>query len=173
VISTSVQGGLTGTWTVPQRVNLPEDRAGFTPAIKVNALGQVGVDYYSLRHPDLGPDVWPVERYIRISSGPGVVSAPSGGGAPIATFDFNQPTHVAGPFNMLMAPNAGGYFTGDYEGMAIDRDGKSFHTFFAQTNCDSTNCPAVATPTGVLTDTKTSSPPDPFDVYSNRYFKNG
>ena len=74
---------------------------------------------------------------------------------------------------MLMAPSAGGYFTGDYEGMAIDRDGKSFHTFFAQPNCDSTNCPAVATPTGILPAGKTSGAQDPFDVYSNRYFKNG
>jgi hypothetical protein len=62
--------------------------------------------------------------------------------------------------------------------MAIDRDGKSFHSFFASTNCDTTNCPAVgypAPPTGtfVATGEKTSSPPDPFDVYSNQYYKQG
>ena len=172
VISTSVQGGLTGTWTVPQRVNLPEDRAGFTPGIKVNALSQVGVDYYSLRHPDLGPDVWPIDRYLRISDGPAVVSSPQPGQRPVATFSFNTPTHVTGPFNLLMAPFAGGYFTGDYESMVIDRDGRSFHTYYAQMNCDTTNCPAVGTPTGAPVP-KASSPPDPMDIYTNKYFKNG
>jgi hypothetical protein len=141
VISTSVGDGLTATWTAPQRVNLPEDRAGFTPGIKVNAFGQVGVDYYRLRHPDLGPDVWPIDRYLRISSGPAVVSTTTSG--PTATFDFDQPTHVTGPFNMLMAPDAGGFFVGDYEAIAIDRDGRRFHTYYSQMNCDTTNCPAV------------------------------
>jgi hypothetical protein len=96
----------------------------------------------------------------------------------VATIDFNTPTRDAGPFNMLMAPFAGGYFTGDYEGMAIDRDGKSFHTFFTSQNCDTTNCPAVGYPapdTGTTTATGagTSSPPDPMDVYSNQYYKGG
>ena len=90
----------------------------------------------------------------------------------MATFSFNTPTHVTGPFNMLMAPFAGGYFTGDYESMLIDRDGKSFHTYYAQMNCDTTNCPAVGTPTGAPVP-KASSPPDPMDVYTNKYFNNG
>jgi hypothetical protein len=178
LVSTSVQGGLTGTWTVPQRIDLPADRAGFTPGIKVNDRGQLGVDYYSLRHPDLGPDVWPVDRYLRISDGPAVVSTPTPGQAPVAAIDFDTPTHVTGPFNMLMAPDAGGFFVGDYESMVIDRDGRRFHTYFAQTNCDTTNCPAVgyaAPATGTFTPPagKTSSPPDPMDVYTNKYFSNG
>src|SRR5919204_289318 len=101
VFSTSVQGGLTGTWTVPQRVNLPDDRAAFTPGVKVNALGQLGIDYYSLRHPDGQPDVWPVDRYLRISTGPAIVSpAKPGQTGPTASIDFNTPTHVTGPFNL-------------------------------------------------------------------------
>jgi hypothetical protein len=170
VVSTSVGAGLTGTWTPPQKVNLPEDRAGFTPGIKVNALGQLGIDYYSLRHPDDGPDVWPINRYLRITSGPAVVDT----SGPTATFDFNQPTHVAGPFNMLMAPEAGGFFVGDYESMAIDADGRRFHTFFAQPNCDTTNCPAVGVPAPETGETVAPGPKqDPFDVYTNKYFKNG
>jgi hypothetical protein len=173
VFSTSVQGGLTGTWTVPQRVNLPDDRAAFTPGVKVNALGQLGVDYYSLRHPDGQPDVWPIDRYLRISTGPAIVSPPQPGGVLTASIDFNTPTHVTGPFNLYMAPFAGAWFVGDYESMAIDRDGRSFHTFYAQTNCDTTNCPAVGNPTGAPVPRKSSSPPDPVDVYTNSYFKNG
>jgi len=168
VISTSPPGqGLSGTWTPPQRVNLPEDRAGFTPGIKVNALGQGGVDYYSRRHRGNQPGVWPIVRYIRMSDGPAVIGA-----GPVATFSFTTPTHDAGPFNLLMAPNAGGFFVGDYESMTIDQDGRSFHTFFAQDNCDTTNCPSVGNPTGAP-EPNTSSPPDPFDVYTNQYLKNG
>jgi hypothetical protein len=117
--------------------------------------------------------VWPVERYLRISSGPAVVSTPTTG-QPTATIDFNTPTHVTGPFNMYMAPNAGGWFVGDYESMAIDRDGKSFHTFYAQTTCDTTNCPSVsfeAPATGTFTPPDTGQ--DNFDVYTNSYYKNG
>jgi hypothetical protein len=40
LFTTSVASGLTGTWTAPQRVDLPEDRAGFTPGIKVNDPGR-------------------------------------------------------------------------------------------------------------------------------------
>jgi hypothetical protein len=171
LFTTSVGGGLTGTWTVPQAVNLPQDRAGFTPGIKVNDLGQLAIDYYSLRHPDLGPDVWPVERYLRDTSGPAAVSTPSPGAQPVATVTFNTPTHVAGPFNMLAAPNAGGYFVGDYESMTIDRDGKSFHTFYSSTNCDDVNCTAPFNPTGAPEPSK--APPDPMDVYTAPYFKLG
>ena len=170
LFSTSVAGGLTGTWTVPQRVDLASDRAGFTPGIKVNDLGQLGIDYYSLDHPQLGPDVWPVDRFIRISSGPAVVSTATTG-QPTASITFTTPTHVGGPFNMLAAPNAGGFFTGDYEGMAIDRDGKSFHTFFTAVNCDDTNCTAPFNPTGAPQDSK--APPDPMDVYTAAYYKAG
>ena len=171
LFSTSVAGGLTGTWTVPQRVNLPSDRAGFTPGIKVNDLGQLGIDYYSLDHPQLGPDVWPVDRFIRISTGPALVSTPTPGSQPTASIGFTTPTHDGGPFNMLAAPNAGGYFVGDYEGMAIDRDGKSFHSFFASTNCDDVNCTAPFNPTGAPMDSK--APPDPMDVYTAKYYKAG
>jgi hypothetical protein len=177
LFTTSVQGGLTGTWTVPQKVDLPRDRAAFTPGIRVNALGQLGIDYYSLRHPDGQPDVWPVDRYLRISSGPALVSQPAPGQTPVASIDFNTPTHVTGPFNMYMAPEAGGFFVGDYESLTIDRDGRSFHTYYAQTNCDSTQCPSVGSPTGEQQQNppgpNTSSPPDPMDIYTNSYFKNG
>ena len=55
-----------------------------------------------------------------------------------ATQDCTNPsswtseTHVAGPFDMETAPNAGGLFVGDYEGLA--RAGNSFVAFFAMAN---------------------------------------
>jgi hypothetical protein len=171
LFSTSVGKGLTGTWTVPQPVNVPSDIGAFTMAIKVNKLSQVGIDYYSLDQPQLGPNVWPVDRFLRISTGPAFVSTPTNGGQPTASITFTTPIHVGGPFNMLAAPNAGGFFTGDYEGMEIDRDGKSFHTFFASTNCDDTNCTAPSNPTGAPEPSK--APPDPMDVYTAAYYRAG
>jgi hypothetical protein len=77
---------------------------------------------------------------------------------------------------MYMTPNAGGWFVGDYESMVIDRDGRRFHTYYAQSNCDTTNCPPEGTPapeTGTVVPAPAkSSPPDPVDVYTNKYFKN-
>jgi hypothetical protein len=99
------------------------------------------------------------------------VSIPQPGAQPVASVSFTTPTHDGGPFNMLAAPNAGGFFTGDYEGMAIDRDGKSFHTFYAVTNCDDTNCTAPFNPTGAPEPSK--APPDPMDVYTAAYYKAG
>lgn len=62
-----------------------------------------------------------------------------------------------------------GFFTGDYESMAIDRDGKLFHTSFTSTNCDDPNCTAPGNPVGALVESK--APPDPIDVYMNQYYK--
>jgi hypothetical protein len=89
----------------------------------------------------------------------------------VASINFTTPVHDGGPFNMLAAPNAGGFFTGDYEGMAVDRNGKSFHSFFASTNCDDTNCTAPFNPLGTPEPSK--APPDPMDVYTAAYYKAG
>ncbi len=155
--------GTTGTWSAPVPVDLPQDRAGFIPAIKVNDLGQVAVDYYSLRQPVTDPAVWPVERYIRISRPHGAGAAPPA---------FNRPYKVGGPFNLKAAPFADtrGYFVGDYEGMSVDYLGRAFHTFFAATNCDTTACTALGSTDG-------SVPPgltyDPMDVYSSKVYDLG
>jgi hypothetical protein len=59
--------------------------------------------------------------------------------APTAgTFSFGNEKHVAGSFNMLVAPFAGGYFVGDYEGLAANGD--AFMPFFVQTNCADNSC---------------------------------
>ncbi len=46
---------------------------------------------------------------------------------------WSASAHVAGPFDMLFAPNARGFFVGDYEGLAAK--GGSFQSLFVQTNC--------------------------------------
>jgi hypothetical protein len=51
---------------------------------------------------------------------------------------FGPDSHLAGSFNMLAAPFAGGFFVGDYE--AIGFNGNTFVPFFVQTNCTDTSC---------------------------------
>ena len=83
----------------------------------------MGVTYYDFRHntpaPGLTTDYWLVHCHA-------------------ATDDCTNPgswtseTHVAGPFDMETAPDARGYFAGDYEGLA--RAGSSFVAFFVMAN---------------------------------------
>jgi hypothetical protein len=44
--------------------------------------------------------------------------------------------HLAGSFDMKTAPDAGGFFVGDYEGLAAV--GTAFLPFFVQTNSGNT-----------------------------------
>jgi hypothetical protein len=72
---------------------------------------------------------------------------------------------------MKAAPNSDlGYFLGDYEGMAVDYVGRAFHTFFAQTNCDTTACAALGTPDGATSPQQTY---DPMDVFGSLYLPVG
>jgi len=61
---------------------------------------------------------------------------------------FGNEKHLAGSFDMLTAPNASGYFVGDYEGLTSV--GTSFQTFFVATNSGKTS-----NPTDVLTEAVT------------------
>jgi hypothetical protein len=123
VISTSTDGG--ATWSVPAPVSTPSGTPAFTPTVAVNANGSVAVTYYDLRNlPSGDTSTLPTDVWLKTS--------PRGGGA------FGPDTHVAGSFNMLVAPSAGGFFVGDYEGLGVI--GSSFLPFFVQTNCTDNSC---------------------------------
>ncbi|WP_422933337.1 hypothetical protein [Sinomonas sp. P47F7] len=102
-ISTSSNGGT--TWSAPARVNTPTGKPAFTPSVRVNSSGTVGVTYYDFRSLAAGnTTTLPTDYWF--------TSSPSGGAA------FGNETHLYGPFDMLTAPNASGFFVGDYEGLA-------------------------------------------------------
>jgi hypothetical protein len=122
VISSSAFGGLTGTWTAPVLVNDPKDRAAFTPAIKVLPTGAVAVSYYRFSRHDRRADTLPVDLVLRVGSA--------------------REEQVGGPFNMLAAPYAFGYFVGDYQGMTVSEHGPTL--FSTLTNCLDNRCAAVA-----------------------------
>jgi hypothetical protein len=128
VISTSTDGGQ--SWSAPSAVSTVTGRPAFTPTVAVNSLGQVGVTYYDFRNLITGnTTTLPTDLWLKTS--------PAGGAA------FGSDTHVAGSFNMLVAPNAGGFFVGDYE--ALGTIGATFMPFFVQTNCADTSCTANRT----------------------------
>jgi Neuraminidase (sialidase) len=124
-LAKSTDGGL--TWSTPQQVNQVPSTQAFTPSVQVASDGTVAVTYYDLRNAttpsttNLPTDDW-------------IVRSHDGG----ATW---SESHIAGPFNELAAPNAGGFFLGDYEGMGAI--GTSFLPFFVQavpgTTADPTN----------------------------------
>jgi hypothetical protein len=119
VIATSPRGG--ASWSAATPVNPQSSKSAFTAAIAVDDEGRVGVTYYDFR--SLGTQtpssVLPTDYWFARTSGPGVA--------------FTSEQHLDGPFNMLAAPNARGYFTGDYEGLATSGD--TFYPFYVKTNC--------------------------------------
>jgi hypothetical protein len=124
VISTSTDGG--ATWSSPAVVNsnTPTNRPGFTPTVAVNSSATVGVTYYDLRNLPAGDTTTlPTDLWLTTSTDHGAT--------------FGNETHVAGSFDMLIAPNAGGLFLGDYEGLGVN--GSAFMPFFVQTNDSSTS----------------------------------
>jgi hypothetical protein len=101
VIATSPDPlGRTGTWTAPTLVSPKGDPAAFNPAVVVNHLGQVAVLFQDLRTIDSAPtSVLPTDTWVRVASG--------------SSFNFDRETHVSRTFNLLAAPQAGGFFLGD------------------------------------------------------------
>ncbi len=122
VLSRSTDGGK--TWSKPAVVSNPTSKPAFTPAVAVNSAGTVAVTYYDFRNPDGVTTGQPTDYWITSSTDGG---ATFGSGARIT------PTS----FDMLNAPNAGGLFLGDYQG--LDTGGTNFFPFFVQTNTGNTS----------------------------------
>ena len=95
VFTQSTDGGL--TWSPLARIDKSDDAPPFVPSLAVASDGTVGTTYYDFRNNTL------------------VHCHP--------TSDCTNPanwaeSHVYGPFNLEDAATAGGFFLGDYEGMA-------------------------------------------------------
>ena len=134
VLSTSTDGG--STWSSPAVVSTSTSRPSFTPTVAVSTTGEVGVTFYDLRNLVAGNTATlPTDYWLKTSS--------RGGG------NFSSEVHVAGSFNMLVAPNAGGLFLGDYVGLATA--GTAFRPFFTQTNCANSSCAEPNDPTDIVT----------------------
>jgi len=117
VLSTSTDKGK--TWSTPVAISkTPTSTPAFTTTVAVNSSGDVAVTYYDMRNPDNNTtEALPTDYWIVLSTDHG------------ATFDESRITPNS--FDMSLAPNAGGLFLGDYEGLGVN--GTAFVPFFVQT----------------------------------------
>jgi hypothetical protein len=113
-VSSSSDGGL--TWTAPSRVNARADVPAFTPTMSVLPGGAIGVTYYDFRQ--AGTATYQPTDFWLASSSNGV--------------DWTE-TRLAGNFDMFDAPDAGGLFVGDYQGLDA-ANASTFLALYSRTN---------------------------------------
>ena len=112
----STDGGR--TWSAPVRVNGAPQAPAFTPIVTVDALGTVAVTYYDLRDLPAGDTTTlPTATWLTTASGPNSA--------------FGGERQLGSVFDLMRAPNAGGLFVGDYEGLAPH--GAAVQPFFVAT----------------------------------------
>jgi hypothetical protein len=118
-LSRSTDGGL--TWSAPAQVNSVRTVAAFTPSIRVRADGTVGISYYDLRSDTADTATLPTELLLARSTD-------------AATWTEARLTPT---FDLATAPQAGGYFLGDYQGLVAS--GNVFIPLFVRTTGDTAN----------------------------------
>jgi hypothetical protein len=145
------------SWSAPRAIVGPSALPIFTPTIAVNASGKIAVTYYdSGRLSSTNTTTWPIDYKAIYSSDGG------------ATFSAT-PQQVAGPFDLMSAPVARGFFLGDYEG--LQSTGTGFIALFVATNCNlnpsDPNAPPTDDECGPASNSVTTTPnDDPTNVFS-------
>jgi hypothetical protein len=115
--SKSTDGGR--TWSATKRIStVGGTNQAFTPAVRVADDGTVAVTHYDFRNDDPATTPLTTDSWILRSQDGG------------DTFTEEQ---VGDAFDMATAPDAGGYFVGDYEGLDF-APGDGFKPFFARAN---------------------------------------
>jgi len=128
MLSRSTDGG--HHWSAPVKVNhTTAGKQAFTASVHVSSNGDVAVTYYDFRNdapgdPALSTDYWVVHCHAAEPT----IDCSQASGWPAA----NENRLTTTSFNMRTAPYAGGYFTGDYEG--LDNFGTRFTPFFVKAN---------------------------------------
>jgi hypothetical protein len=112
-LSASTDGGL--TWSAPVRVNSSVAVPAFTPTLSVLASGLVGVMYYDFRQAG-STGFRPTDVWLAVSR----------------DGTSWRETRLAGNFDLLDAPDAGGLFLGDYHGLA--GNGATFVALYSRVN---------------------------------------
>jgi hypothetical protein len=114
-------------WTTPVRVDqTPEAVSAFNATVDVSSDGTVGVLYYDFRQNTPAPTL-PTTVFLAHSHDAG------------ATWTEQQ---LGGAFDMQNAPDAGGLFLGDYQG--LDNIGRDFLAFFSRTTAAQDTADVVA-----------------------------
>lgn len=104
VIAGSTDGGR--TWSDPRRVSENKLTQAFTGSVEVDDRGHIGVTYYDFTADNPAPGTTlDTDQWATVSRDPG---------APFAS----RQRLTRRPFDMRTAPDANGFFVGDYEGLA-------------------------------------------------------
>src|SRR3954471_11112249 len=114
--SKSTNGGV--DWTEPVVINKVTTTQAFTPAIRVDKDGRIGVNYYDFRNDDSAPELW-TDYWSTASTDGG------------QTWQEN-PDSISGKFDQRTAAVARGYFLGDYAGLSAADNTDVFHAVFGQ-----------------------------------------
>ena len=118
-VSRSVDGGR--SWSAQAAVNRIAGAAAFTPTLHARADGLIGVMHYDLRSNTVDATTLLADAWL-LTSRDGL--------------GWSE-RHVHGPFDMAAAPNAGGLFLGDYQGLVSA--GTSFLPVLALSRTDTAN----------------------------------
>jgi len=117
-LSTSSDGGR--TWTEPRRVNqTPAGAPALLPSVAYAPDGTLGVSYYDLRNRPAGSAALTTDAWLATCA------------AACAKDGQWRETHLGGPFDAAKAPNSGGAFLGDYQGLVGVGPGR-FRAFFVE-----------------------------------------
>ena len=120
LLSRSTDGGR--TWSEPVVVDqTPQGVDAFTANVDVDATGRVAVSYYDFREDEAGDGVLSTDLWIAHSHD---------GGQTFAAADEVRVTPQS--FDMRTAPDARGYFVGDYTG--LDHFGNVFSSLYVAAN---------------------------------------
>ena len=119
-VAFSMSADAGATWSSPIKVNQTPtnistgNQQAFTPSVTVGGNGAVGVAYYDLRHNTSSPATLLTDRWLAhchpTTAGRSCVSA--------SEWKNGEARLTDTPFDLSKAPNANGYFLGDYEGLA-------------------------------------------------------
>ncbi len=132
LFTSSGDGG--ATWSTPSAIVGPSTLPIFTPTVAVDGKGNIAVTYYdSGSLSATNTNTWPVDLKVTYSEDGGKT--------------FGTGREVAGPFDLMSAPVARGFFLGDYEGLQSTGT-KSFIALFVTTNCNLNPSNPNAPPTG-------------------------
>lgn len=125
--SQSTNGGQ--SWSAPIQVNQTpggsvQNSQAFTPSVDVGADGTVTVSYYDFRNNTASPATLDTTYFaVHCHAASENCSNPA---------SWNEESQVGTPFNIREASFAGGYFLGDYMGLA--NDGNEFLSGFGSTD---------------------------------------
>jgi hypothetical protein len=106
------------TWSAPRAINRVPGTQAFTASINVTENGMIGVTHYDFRNDTPSAATLLTSYWMLVSEDGGRTWTES---------------RIAQPFDMRTAPDAGGFFVGDYEGLSA-----SLLPFFGAANSGNT-----------------------------------